>query len=320
MSDITLPPVSTADPPAKTVIPPAPGEVITSLATGNTYTMGERLGEGYFGVVFSCFDVWGNDLAAKVLKPIGTYDHVKASAEAELGKLAVLRHPNITYVFDAFEYRDTFYIVTERCYCPLTQLFSLKDFNGLVWLMPIARCLLQATHYIHLNKYAHQDIHLGNVFAAFAKDEMRPTEPGAIQFKLGDLGVAKLFSELDVTNTLADWMRPPEAIDLMEFGPIDHRIDIYHIGLLFLQLAYSQQLRFSQEEILTGRPRDMALALPAPYSFALEKTLRRHVAYRTASAMELWRDLYSPQPLGAVEASTPMAIANGQAHPHCEDS
>ena len=81
------------------------------------------------GSVFSCFDVWGNYLAAKVLKPIGTYDHVKASAQAELGKLAVLRHPNITYVFDAFEYRDTFYIVTERCYCPLTQLSS----QGLSW-------------------------------------------------------------------------------------------------------------------------------------------------------------------------------------------
>lgn len=319
MSDTTSPSVSTAGPPAKMVIPPTPGEVITSLATGNTYTMGEQIGEGYFGVVFSCFDVWGNDLAAKILKPIGTYDHVKASAEAELRKLAVLRHPNITYVFDAFEYRDTFYIVTERCYCPLTQLYALKDFNGLVWLMPIARCLLQATHYIHLNQYAHQDIHLGNVFAAFAKDEMRPTEPGAIQFKLGDLGVAKLFSELDSTNTLADWMRPPEAIDSAEFGPIDHRIDIYHIGLLFLQLAYSQQLRFSREEILAGHPREMALALSAPYSFALEKTLRRHVAYRTATAMELWRDLYSPQQMGVVGSSNSASITNGQGHAQGED-
>jgi serine/threonine-protein kinase len=295
MSDISLPPISPSIPPAKMVVPPTSGEVITSLATSNTYTMGDQIGEGYFGLVFSCVDVWGNDLAAKVLKPVGTYNHVRALAEGELRKLVVLRHPNITYIFDAFEYRDTFYIITERCYCPLTQLFSLKDFNGLLWLMPIARCLLQAVHYIHLNQYAHQDIHLGNVFAAFAKDEMCPTEPGVIQFKVGDLGVAKLFSELDVTNTLADWMRPPEAIDSTEFGPIDYRIDIYHVGLLLLQLAYSRELRFSREEIVAGRPRDMALRLPTPYSFAIEKALRRHVAYRTATAMELWRDLYSPQ-------------------------
>src|SRR6185437_4504928 len=39
------------------------------------------------------------------------------------------------------------------------------------------------------------------------------------------------------------------------------------------------------------------MQLPAPFGFALEKALRRHVSYRTASAMELWRDLNSPEPL-----------------------
>ena len=105
MSDKSLPPISAPIPPAKMAVPPASGEVITSLATGNTYTMGNLIGEGYFGLVFSCVDFWGNDLAAKVLKPVDTYDHVRASAEAELRKLVVLRHPNITYIFDAFEYR-----------------------------------------------------------------------------------------------------------------------------------------------------------------------------------------------------------------------
>ena len=278
------------------VVAPTPGEVITSLATSNSYTMGDKIGEGYFGVVYSCLDVWGNELAAKVLKPTGTYEKVRSSATAELGKLLVLRHPHITYVFDAFEFRHTFYIITERCYCPLTRLFTLTPFLGFTWLMPIARCLLQAAQYLHLNHYAHQDIHLGNVFTSFVKDEMCPTEPGAIQFKLGDLGVAKLFSELDAMNTRADWMLPPEAVDTSEFGAIDHRIDIYHIGLLLLQLAYSRELRFTRDEILCGRPREMALALQTPYNFALEKALRRHVAFRTASAMELWRDLHSPQP------------------------
>lgn len=278
----------------KRFVQPAGGEVITSLATGNTYTIGEKIGEGTFGVVFGCVDVWGNDLAAKVLKPIGTYEKVKASATAELQKLIALRHPNVTYVFDAFEHRDTFYIITERCYCPLTQLFSLEPFTGQSWLLPISRCLLQAVEYLHINQCVHQDIHVGNVFAAFAKDELRPTEPGSIQFKLGDLGVSKLFHELDAKNTRADWMLPPEAIDQTEFGPLDHRIDIYHSGLLFLQLALSREVRFSREEILAGRPREMALGLPAPYSFALEKALRRHVGYRTASAMEFWRDLNTP--------------------------
>jgi serine/threonine protein kinase len=284
------------EPPELSVIPPTPGEVITSLATNTTYTMGEQIGEGHFGVVYGCVDVWNNSLAAKVLKPLVPHDKLAASAFAELQKLLLLRHPHITYVFDAFEYRDTFYIITERCHCPLTTLLTLEPYDGIAWLKPVARCILQAVNYVHMNQYAHQDIHLGNVFAAFAKDEMNSEDPGAIQFKLGDLGVAKLFSEIDAANTRAQWMLPPEVLEPSEFGPLDHRIDIYHCGLLFLHLALGKELRFTAEEIRAGRPRELAMQLPAPFNFALEKALRRHVPYRTANAMELWRDLNSPEP------------------------
>jgi serine/threonine-protein kinase len=283
-------------PPPDWVTPPAPGEVITSLATGNTYTMGEKIGEGNFGMVYSCTDRWDNELAAKVMKSKGTYEAVRQATEAELQKLILLRHPHVTYLYDAFEFRDTFYLITERCYCPLANLFeTVKEFDGLLWIKPIARCLLQAVYFIHTNGYVHQDIHLGNVFIAFAKNEFGP-DPGAIQFKLGDFGVAKLFNEIDVTNTRALWMLPPEVSSVSEFGPIDQRQDIYHCGLLFLHLAHGKELHFTQEEILAGLPRDLALQLPPPFNFALEEALRRHAAFRTESAMELWRDLNSPAP------------------------
>jgi serine/threonine protein kinase len=274
--------------------------------TGNTYTMGEGIGEGYFGLVFSCFDTWGNALAAKVMKPLRTYEEVRASAESELQKLFAVRHPYVTYVFDAFEYRDTFYIVTERCHRSLADLLTQGDevFTARLWLKAIARCLLQAVHFIHLNGLVHQDIHIGNVFVAFARDESDSAEAGAIQFKLGDLGVAKLFSEIDAAHTRG-WMLPPEVIDPGEFGKPDHRIDVYHCGLLFLQLAHGKELRFTADEIRTGKPREMALQLPAPLSFALEKALRRHVADRTENAMELWRDLCSPMP----KESDPTALS-----------
>jgi serine/threonine protein kinase len=295
--------------------PPTAGEVITSLATGNTYTIGEKIGEGNFGLVYSCVDVWQSELAVKVLKPLGPYERVKASAEAEIGKLLYLRHPHITYVFDAFEYRATFYIVTERCFCPLTHLFTLENYDGRAWIMPIARCLLQAVHYIHNNQYCHQDIHLGNVFAAFARNEMNTNDPGAIQFKLGDLGVAKVFSEIDATNTRALWMLPPEILDPTEFGPIDQRLDLYHCGLVFLHLMLGHEMRFTSNEIKAGRPRDIALQLPTPFNFALEKALRRHVASRTASAMELWRDLNSPPLLAAAPAPEEQMLLSGSEEP-----
>jgi serine/threonine protein kinase len=291
----------------KIFVPPAPGEIITSLRTQNTYTIGSPIGEGNFGLVYSCTDTWNNDLAVKVLKPRGLpYDKIKAAAEAEFVKLVALRHPSITYIYDAFEFRDTFYIVTERCLGPVAGLFNLQNFNGLVWVLPIARSLLQAVHFLHINGLVHQDIHSGNVFTTFVKDEM-PSEAKAIQFKLADMGVAKLFQEVDGHNTRNNLILPPEVLRPSEFGPIDYRIDLYHVGLLLLQLAYSKEMTFSEQEILAGKPREMAEALPPPLNFALSKALRRHVPARTSGAMELWRDLNTSMPTTPPELQAPAA-------------
>ena len=282
--------------PAKSIVQPVPGEEITSVATGNTFTIGPMIGEGNFGVVYQCTDVWNNDLAAKILKPKGTYDAVRSKAVTEFATLQTLRHPFITYVFDAFEYRDTFYIITEKCYAPLKNLFNIENFNGQLWIKAVARCLLQAIHYLHVSNYVHQDIHSGNVLSALVKDEMTPSDRDAMVFKLGDLGVTKLLDELDAQNTRAVWLLPPEVLNTSGFGPIDHRVDIYHAGLLFLELAYSKELRFTHDEIMQGKPRAMALQLPPPLNFALEKALRRHVQSRTATAMEFWQDMHAKLP------------------------
>ena len=276
--------------PTKGGILPVPGKSISSSSTGNTYTIGSPIGEGYFGVVYNCSDDWGNDLAVKVLKPIYPYNKLKENAEGEFHRLLELRHPNITYLYDAFEYQYSFYIVTERCFTPISTLFDMPNLDGMAWFMPIARQLLQAVHYLHLNNYVHQDIHEGNIFSTYIKDEMVPQKAHVMQFKLGDLGVSKQLLDVDATNTRPLWLLPPEVLDPNEFGPIDHRSDIYHLGLLFLQLAYSQRLQFTREEILSGKPREIAMNLSNPYKTALEKTLRRHVVSRTTSALELWCD------------------------------
>jgi len=280
----------------KNYVQPKPGEVITSRRTENTYTIGDILGEGHFGVVYSCTDTWANKLAVKVLKARDrSYEETKYKAEAEFQKLVALRHPCITYIYDAFEYRDTFYIITELCLGPVEDLLTFHDHHSDRWLMPIARSLLQAVHFIHLNKMVHQDIHSGNVFTSVVVDEMTDTG-NVFQFKLADLGIAKLFQDVNADNTRADWILPPEALRPGKFGRIDHRVDLYHVGLLLLQFAYRKTLTFTEEEVLDGKPRKMAESLPPPLNFALARALRRHSGERTSSAMELWRDLNSSLP------------------------
>src|SRR5437879_6189944 len=104
-----------ATPPAPTPVLPTAGEAITSLMTGCTYTMGEPIGQGSFGIVYECVDDWNNQLAAKVLRPTKPPHEMQAAAWAEMQKLFQLRHPQVTYLYDAFEYRGVCYIITERC-------------------------------------------------------------------------------------------------------------------------------------------------------------------------------------------------------------
>jgi serine/threonine protein kinase len=103
---------------------------IINSATGRGYRMGHRIGGGYFSDVYSCVDSANDQLVAKVLKPTGTYEKVRASAIAEFQELSLLRHPYIISIVDTFECRDTFYLITERCNCSLEELFSKRPWLG----------------------------------------------------------------------------------------------------------------------------------------------------------------------------------------------
>jgi serine/threonine protein kinase len=224
------------------MVRPESGSQITSLATGNTYTFHSKLGEGFFSEVYACTDVWNNELAAKILKPRLPVERMRDAATREFTTLLTVRNPYVTHTFDAFEFASNFFIVTERCLNTVDSIFDIQDFNGMLWLMPIARCLLQAVQSLHVMGIAHQDIHLGNVMSFTQKDEMLPDRQAVWRFKLCDLGIARLLTDLAATELRKRSITPPEVLNTAIYGPLDHRIDIYHTGLILLQLARSERL------------------------------------------------------------------------------
>lgn len=277
--------------PQRIFYPPQEGEVIRF--EGQSYYLGTQIGSGYFGAVYSCVDDWGNPLVAKVILPLERpYEVVRDEWERELQNLIMLRHPNITFVHNAFEYRDTFYLIIERCEKTLADMLATPHFNGEKWLMPIARCLLQAVDFIHRQGYVHKDLHLGNIFLRYIQDEVSPEYFHAMVFKVGDLGISRLVSDMDVFNTmLAQWMLPPEFLAPHAFGPVGQQVDIYHAALVLLTVLLGYRPEFSHEEILDGMPSELALSIPSPYRYPIAKALRRHLAYRTQTAAEFWRNL-----------------------------
>jgi serine/threonine-protein kinase len=284
-----------ADPRPQEIRWPTPGEVISNGK--NRYVIGQLLGGGGYGTTYTCRDQWDNSLVLKVLVPRGlTYEQVRQNWEREISSLLTLRHPNITYVYDAFELANTFHIVVERCGGSLSELFSVPNYDGYQWLLPIARCVLQGIGYMHDNGFVHKDIHLRNVFWTYLRNELLPSNSQSVSFKIGDLGISRLESDVDIYRPTVPWMYAPEAIDPGTFGPPGHLTDLYNVGLVLLSISLGAEPSFTQEQILAGLPAQMAGQIGPPYGSAIARALNPYVQSRTRSAFEFWCDLIAATP------------------------
>ena len=120
---------SPAEFPSQAIRRPTPGEVLRN--GNNRYVVGQPLGGGGYGSTYACRDQWDNSLVLKILVPRAlSYEQVRHNWEREISSLLTLRHPNITYVYDAFELASTFHIVVERCGGSLSDLFRTASYDG----------------------------------------------------------------------------------------------------------------------------------------------------------------------------------------------
>ena len=283
----TLPTVQTLP----SVIPfraPVRGQMITN-GTNGTYFIGEHIGSGSFGDVYECTDEWANPLVAKVLKPALPFEQVQQQWESEVAALINMRHPNITYIHDAFVYENLFYIVVEKCLYSLDRVLPKIDET---WVPHIARDILQALSFIHRFGYVHKDVHPGNVFVSLTSDVISTDHGPFVSFKLGDLGITKMEHEIRTTGTiLAPWMKPPEAIDPNTCGVVGRQTDVYHTALLLLSVLNKEVLSFTEPDIVGGAPMALADKTQSPFHQAIANALHPRVLYRTQSALEFWREM-----------------------------
>lgn len=271
---------------------PALGENIISPLTGTTYQIGLPIGSGAFGFVFHCTSEWKDRLAAKVLKPIGgDFSETEIRAQSEIIAQSLARSPHAVQIYDAFIYKGACYIISEYCESTLDELINRTKFTPTMWFPALAKAVLHSLHFIHVNGIAHCDIHLRNVFLASIPDALLPEDQSAFTFKLGDFGQARLIESMEIEGTFLDSITPPEVLDPARFGPLDYRADIYQAGILFVSFLTKTRHRFTTEEILEGRPRELAESLVHPCNEVIACMLRRRVVHRHPTALDVWRRL-----------------------------
>jgi serine/threonine-protein kinase len=267
---------------------PEVGAVLVSAR--GTYQVHAIIGAGEFGAVYECSGPFDQAYALKMMRPANRpYAEVHAEWAKEVQRLLSLRHPNVVYIYDAFEQSHLFYLALERCDHALSAMLGHPMQEGLV--LELARQLLAAVQFLHDNDVVHDDLHPGNVLIDHETD--RPV------VKISDFGIShELRGQTAIRpNVVHHAIMAPE---ILATGYTSKQSDIYQVGLLLywmltgspavdMKAPYNELVR----QVADGEPRRRAEALGTPLGALIAKMLRRREAYRYTSAREVWGDLRS---------------------------
>lgn len=274
----------------------APG---TAIDHGDrTYVVEERISHGKFGTVFACRDDWGQKRILRVVRPFSrNYESVREKWPGQVTELQGFQHPGLVYVQAGFEHEGAFHLVLERCDYRLDRFLNSPAWDGARWFRAVARPVLCALEHLHRSGYTHQNLHPHNVFCTLHLDNLHPDSLFSGALKLGDLDVNVLLGRVEVLNTkIPRWLVPPEYLSPSDFGPLDHRVDVYQAGLLLLAILQGRITHFTFEDISAGLPARTAEKLESGYGPIVARALHVNVADRFQGARELWQAL-SAEPI-----------------------
>ena len=267
--------------------PQVPESSFRVASTRGEYLVGRQVGAGYFGAVFECLGPFDQRYAIKVLRPTDRpMAKVREEWAREVRRLLALRHPNVVYIHDAFEWQGTFCVALEWCDHTLRDMLEQPLREELA--IELSRQMLAAVQYLHDSDLVHDDLHPGNVLIQQAD---RPI------VKISDFGIS--------TELRGAPAARPELVhhaimapELLAAGYTSKQSDLYQIGLIMywmitgrppIDLEVPYPLLAAQ--IADGVARQRAEALGTPFGAVVAKLLRRRDVYRYTSAREVWADL-----------------------------
>jgi len=284
----------------------------TEIKKVGNYEVIKLLGKGGFGSVYKAKAPDGQIVAVKVLN-LEVLENERAVRKFfhEAINLSKMDHPNICSFIDFFPYEGNYAIVMD--FVQGTDLQDLLESQD--GLLPfdtarkIAGQCLDALHYAHEKQVLHRDIKPENITL---------TIDGEV--KIMDFGIAKLSSsESQETSLLmiSPAYTAPERFDAKKIDTVDHRSDIYSLGLAFYELFTGKH------PFKTDNPTDMILAhlstvpeppgqivdLPRKISKAILKAVRKEPQDRFEDFAEFKMEmlgeatLRSSQTIGPIEFS-----------------
>lgn len=246
---------------------------------GIRYRMSHQLGVGAFAKVYKASDEWGNDLVVKVYEP-GKGESLWRN---EVRRLQQFRGPSVAYLHRVFQHEGYTYLVMDNAGVPVSRCrFDSPEMRVRAALF-VARGLLQVLVRLHDQECFHGDISPQNVLLRVARDD-RLERTTLVDFAL----CQSVHLPADKSPTMAQWTPPPEYwLKEPLNGPA---LDIWHAGVLLLQMIKGEILDYSEADVLTGLPSKDAHSVGLPFATALATALAQTPSERP-NALALWRTI-----------------------------
>lgn len=262
-------------------------------AIGKGYQLGDLIGQGGFGVVYSALDIELNrEVAVKALR----HDAVSSSAlfqrfKREARAAAKLRHPHIVPIYAVGEGEGIAFMIMPKLVGESLNAYIRREAP-----VPVAeaqRILVDASRALavaHRAGIVHRDVKPENIF--LEGEERR--------VYLMDFGIAKALDteEEGLTGTgmivgTPSYMSPEQSGGR---GGIDHRTDIYSLGVVGYQLITGQlpyqgeslqELIFQQVTTTPASVTQLRPDVPSTVGQAVDRCLRDAPEERWTTADDL---------------------------------
>ncbi|HEV2800477.1 MAG TPA: protein kinase [Pyrinomonadaceae bacterium] len=278
---------------------------------GNYRVLG-RLGHGGMGVVYKAHDTkLGRTVALKLL-PVASalYGDEQSLLLREARAASVLTHPHIATIYEVNEHDGIGFIALE--YVEGASLASLPAGIPLktTRVIRIGMQLADALDEAHRKGVVHRDIKPANVMLD-ARGQVKILDFGIaklIERTTGDTGQLPHFSSPTVPQGSAPYVSPEQARGL----PLDHRTDIFSLGVVLYELATGRRAfrGDTAEETIRSvvsrphlAPRTLNPDIPPRLEAIINRCLEKDRERRYSDAKELTRDLAELLPLTDVGAA-----------------
>ncbi|MEM9016836.1 MAG: serine/threonine-protein kinase, partial [Verrucomicrobiota bacterium] len=200
------------------------------------WELGEKIGEGAFGVVFLASQTRPvrRTAALKILRPGMASKEILARFQAESQALVMLSHPDVVSVYDAGATDDGRpYFAME--YVPGVSFTEFTRDFGLGEKLFLFDRVCTVVEHAHRRGIIHRDLKPANILAY-------RNENGDTVVKLLDFGIAKATEDILTNATVLtqqghflgtpEYMSPEQA----DGGEVDTRADIYSLGVILFEL------------------------------------------------------------------------------------